>query len=159
MSTVSSLRKECSWDAEEGVHNDSIHSRDKLYQFRASVSKESSSTASPASLISSAALHCHPSSGLIRAWAQFTSVSSASKRRELHKEHSYRAMFKPSTGGPTPLCQTGFAVRKRPSTFRLARRENQRMEIHQRAKMDPGSTQAQKRRQFSKECYHFGSEK
>lgn len=120
---MSSTRKECSRDSEKGVHNDNIHYHDKLYQFRALVSKESSSTASPVSLISSAALHCHPSSGLIRAWAQFTSVSSASERGELHKEHSYRAAFKLSTGGLTPLCQMGFAVPKHPSTFRLARRE------------------------------------
>lgn len=119
MFIVSSPRKECSWDVEKGVHNDSIHYRDKLYQFRSLVSKESSSTASPMSLISSAALHCHPSSGLIRAWAQFTSVSSASKRGELRKEHSYRAAFKASTGGPTPLCPMGFAVPKRPATFHL----------------------------------------
>lgn len=110
MSVVSSPRKECSWDAEKGVHNDSIHYRDQLYQFRALASKESSSSAFPMSLIASEALHCHPSSALIRAWAQFTSLSSASKRGELHKEHSYRAMFKPSTGGLTALCQMGFAV-------------------------------------------------
>ncbi len=96
-SIVSSPRKECSRDAEKGVHKDSTHYRDKLYQFRALMSKEMSSTASPVSLISSTALNCHPSRGLIRAWAQFTSVSSASTRGELHKEHSYRAAFKLST--------------------------------------------------------------
>lgn len=131
MFIVSSPRKECSWDVEKGVHNDSIHYRDKLYQFRSLVSKESSSTASPMSLISSAALHCHPSSGLIRAWAQFTSLSSAPKRGELHNEQSERAVFKPSTGGPTPLCQMGFAVSKCPLTFPLARQEvNERRYIN-----------------------------
>lgn len=65
MSLVSSPREECSRDAEKGVRNDGIHYHDKLYQFRALVSKEWSSAAPPVSLISSAALHCHPSSGLI----------------------------------------------------------------------------------------------
>lgn len=111
-----------------GIHNDSIHYRDQLYQFRASASKESSSAAFPVSLISSAALHCHPSSALIRAWAQFTSLSSASKRGELHKEHSYRAMLKPSTGGLTALCQMGFAVLFIPS----GKTRSRQMTIHQR---------------------------
>lgn len=128
MSVVSSPRKECSWDAEKGVHNDSIHYRDQLYQFRALASKESSSSVFPGSLISSAALRCHPSSALIRAWAQFTSLSSASKRGELHKEHSYRAMFKPSIGGLTALCQMGFAVPLIPS----GKTRSQQMKIHQR---------------------------
>lgn len=130
MSTVSSPRKECSWDAEKGIHNDNIHYRDKLYQFRALVSKESSSAALPVSLISSAALHCHPSSGLIspiyisEQWTEACFKKRRASQRALLQSH-VQTLHRRADG----IVSDGF---RSSLDIPSGKTRSQRMKIHQR---------------------------